>query len=181
MLDCNPSATLLSECALHAATDIIIPLRNDKFTTEGLEKIDELLGGLYQLNYSYGQNRNNKQLWTLINFADLAHLSIPSDQLSQGTGAEADLLKKFYTPLQGQWGEDLSRFCPSLLATRIPRSGYLTAKPVPTAPLDPDRPASKNLLGFFGKSRAKAVEKAISDLAAEMYDKSKSTSMMVAV
>ena len=179
LLDCNPSATLLSECALHSATDVLIPLRNDKFTTEGLEKIDDLLGGLYGLDYTYGQVRGRKQLWTMINFADLATLKSPNEQLSLGKGLEADLLKKFYFPLLGK--QDLSRFRSSLLETRVPRSGFLTSKPVATAPLDPDCPPSRNLLNFFGNSRAKAVEDAISSLALELYEKSKSNSVVMAI
>ena len=179
LLDCNPSATLLSECALGAATDIIVPLRNDKYTTDGLENIDTLLGGNYQLKYSYGEGRDQKQLWTLINFADSARLNMPNEQRSLGGGAEADLLEKIFYPIQG--GQDLSRFRPSLLNTRIPDSGFLMSKPVQTAPLDPDHPPTRNILSFFGNMRAKTAENAIRALATEVYECTRSKAMMVAV
>ncbi len=181
LLDCNPSATLLSECALHAATDIIVPIRNDKYTTDGLENIDKLLKDRYQLNYSYGQGRRQKQMWTLINFADRTDLSLSSERRSFGSGHEAELLKKFFSPLKGEGGQDLSHFRPSLLETRIPESGFLASKPVATAPLNPDRPSSRNLLSFFGNTRARPVETAINDLANEVYEKTRSTAIVVAV
>lgn len=181
LLDCNPSATLLSECALNAATDIIIPLKNDKYTTDGLENIDKLLNGFYHLDYQYGRKRNAKQLWTVINFAERSDLDLSNERRSQGTGHEAELLKKFFSPLQGKGGQDLSHFRPSLLNTRIPESGFLMSKPISTAPLDPDRPPSRNLLSFFGNLRARPVETAISDLAREIYEKTKSTSTVTVI
>lgn len=140
IIDCNPSTSLLSSCALEAATDIVVPMRADKFTADGLENMDELLANFFQVEFVHGLGRERKQLWTLVNYAELAHIAESNEQRSRGRGPEADLLKDILRPLKSS--STLGRFNVSLLDTRIPELGFLRSRPVDTEPLSPDNPPS---------------------------------------
>jgi cellulose biosynthesis protein BcsQ len=179
ILDCNPSTTLLSELAIDAATDILIPLRPDKYSSDGLENIDDLLTNFFGIEFVHGEGRDKKQLWTLVNFAELSHINIPNEPRSLGRGAEAELLRDIFNPLKA--GTRLGQFKASLLGTRIPESGYLRSKPVETVRLDPDNPPSRSLRAFFTHQRAKPVSDAFMALATEMRTKTRSLAKMVSV
>lgn len=43
LLDCNPSSSFLTQCALEAATDILVPVRPDKFSVLGLDLLDRFI------------------------------------------------------------------------------------------------------------------------------------------
>ncbi len=174
IIDCNPSTNFLSECALDAATDIVIPLKADKFTTEGLDDIDEILGGLYELPYAHGSSSARKQTWVAVNFADLSELHKSNLERVNSSGPEAELLKSILQPdLKGSF--KLQHFSSSLLDTRVPASGFLRSKPVATDPLDArhNNPAA-NLLSFGRNRNAARVKSAIEQLAIEIRDKVRS-------
>lgn len=179
ILDCNPSTTLLSQCALSAATDILVPMRADKYTTDGLENIDELLNNFFKIDFIHGEGQDKKQLWTLVNFADLPHIGEPNQQRSEGRGPEAELLKDILDPLKA--GSRLGQFKVSLLDTRIPDSGFLRSKPVETDPLNPAHPPSRSLLRFFSHVRAKPTADAFTRLATEIRSKTRGTARVVSV
>ena len=172
IIDCNPSTSLLSSSALDAATDILVPMRADKFTADGLENMDELLANFFRVEFVHGLGRERKQLWTLVNHAELAHIAESNEQRSQGRGPEADLLKDILRPLKSS--STLGRFSVSLLDTRIPESGFLRSRPVDTAPLSPDNPPSRNLLRGLSHRQARPTADAIERLAREITAKTRS-------
>lgn len=45
-LDCNPSSSFLTLCALHAATHVLVPVRPDRFSMLGLEILAEFIESL---------------------------------------------------------------------------------------------------------------------------------------
>jgi chromosome partitioning protein len=45
-LDCNPSSSFMTLCALEVATHIIVPVRPDRFSILGLELLDSFISGL---------------------------------------------------------------------------------------------------------------------------------------
>jgi cellulose biosynthesis protein BcsQ len=179
VLDCNPSTTLLSELALHAATDVLVPLKADKYTSDGLENIDELLTNFFKIEFVHGEGRDTKQLWTMVNFADLAHINMPNEQRSLGRGAEAELLRDILNPLKA--GTSLGAFKVALLETRIPETGYLRSKPIETVRLDPESPPSRSLRRFFSHARARPLANAFDALAREIRTKTRSLPKMVSV
>lgn len=42
-LDCNPSSSFMTLCALEAATHILVPVRPDKFSLQGLDLLDQFI------------------------------------------------------------------------------------------------------------------------------------------
>ena len=179
ILDCNPSTTLLSHCALNAATDIIIPLRADKYTADGLGNIDELLKNFVKIEFVHGEGRERKQLWTVVNFAAQPHIEELNLDRSKGSGAEADLLRDILDPLKS--GLAIGQFKASLLDTRIPELNYLRSRPVDTERLDPSNPPSRKLLKFFDHIRAKPTAKAFTRLAEEIRSRTRGVSAVETV
>ena len=51
-LDCNPSSSFLTLCALHACTHILVPVRPDRFSMLGLEILAEFVDSLDYLKKS---------------------------------------------------------------------------------------------------------------------------------
>lgn len=49
-IDCNPSSSFLTLCALHAATHVLVPVRPDRFSVLGLEILSEFIESLPTLN-----------------------------------------------------------------------------------------------------------------------------------
>ncbi|MHC2619655.1 chromosome partitioning protein [Bradyrhizobium huanghuaihaiense] len=49
-IDCNPSSSFLTLCALHAATHILVPVRPDRFSILGLEILSEFIDQLPTLS-----------------------------------------------------------------------------------------------------------------------------------
>lgn len=49
-IDCNPSSSFLTLCALHAATHVLVPVRPDRFSMLGLEILAEFIENLPTLN-----------------------------------------------------------------------------------------------------------------------------------
>lgn len=45
-IDCNPSSSFMTVCALETATHLIIPVRPDRFSVLGLELLDAFVSGL---------------------------------------------------------------------------------------------------------------------------------------
>lgn len=45
-IDCNPSSSFLTLCALHAATHVLVPVRPDRFSMLGLEILSEFIENL---------------------------------------------------------------------------------------------------------------------------------------
>lgn len=45
-LDCNPSSSFLTLCALHVSTHLLIPVRPDRYSMLGLRLLDEFVKGL---------------------------------------------------------------------------------------------------------------------------------------
>ena len=43
VLDCNPSSSFLTRCALEAATHLLVPVRPDKYSVLGLEILDQYI------------------------------------------------------------------------------------------------------------------------------------------
>jgi chromosome partitioning protein len=43
-IDCNPSSSLLTLCALEACTDLLVPVRPDRYSLEGLDMILDYIG-----------------------------------------------------------------------------------------------------------------------------------------
>jgi cellulose biosynthesis protein BcsQ len=179
ILDCNPSTTLLSNCALNAATDIVVPLRADKYTTEGLENIDEVLTNFLKIEFAHGPGRDRKQLWTLINFADKGAITEANEERAKGKGPEAELLRDIFNPLKA--GTRLGQFKVSLLDTRIPESGFLRSKAIDTEQLNPNSPPSRNLLRIFSHMRARPVGDAFGRLASELSTRTRSATQVISV
>ena len=46
VIDCNPSSSFLSLCALRACTHILIPVRPDRYSILGVELLNKFLGGI---------------------------------------------------------------------------------------------------------------------------------------
>jgi chromosome partitioning protein len=46
ILDCNPSSSFLTRCALEASTDVLIPVRPDKFSLLGVDLLDRFIDRL---------------------------------------------------------------------------------------------------------------------------------------
>lgn len=46
VIDCNPSSSFMSLCALTASTHLLIPVRSDLYSILGLELLDEFVNGL---------------------------------------------------------------------------------------------------------------------------------------
>jgi chromosome partitioning protein len=49
-IDCNPSSSFLTLCALHAATHVLVPVRPDRFSMLGLEILAEFIETLPTLS-----------------------------------------------------------------------------------------------------------------------------------
>lgn len=45
-IDCNPSSSFMTVCALEVATHLIVPVRPDRFSVLGLELLDKFVSGL---------------------------------------------------------------------------------------------------------------------------------------
>lgn len=46
IIDCNPSSSFITLCALHASTHVLAPVRPDRYSVLGLELLDELVRGM---------------------------------------------------------------------------------------------------------------------------------------
>ncbi len=179
ILDCNPCTTLLTECALNAATDIIIPLRADKYTTDGLENIDELLGDFFGLDFIHGEGRHKKQVWTLINYADQRHIDQSNEERSQGPGTEDELLRDMFNPLRA--GTSIGSYKVALLSTRVPESGFLRSKPIESLRLSTRGTPLRNLLRSLSDRRASRTADAFKKLALEVRSKTQSPAFVLPV
>ena len=42
-IDCNPSSSFITSCALHACTHLLVPVRPDRYSVLGLENLDNLV------------------------------------------------------------------------------------------------------------------------------------------
>ncbi len=60
VIDCNPSSSFLTLCALHAASHVLVPVRPDRFSMLGLEILSEFIDNLPTL-------RPKPQLLILLN------------------------------------------------------------------------------------------------------------------
>ncbi len=49
VLDCNPSSSFLTRCAIESATHLLVPIRPDKYSVLGLEMLSEYVGQMTQL------------------------------------------------------------------------------------------------------------------------------------
>lgn len=47
VIDCNPSSSFLTLCALHACTHILVPVRADKYSILGLEMLNDFVQSLH--------------------------------------------------------------------------------------------------------------------------------------
>ena len=45
-IDCNPSSSFMTVCALEVATHLLVPVRPDRFSVLGLELLDKFVSGL---------------------------------------------------------------------------------------------------------------------------------------
>lgn len=101
-LDCNPSSSFLTLCALHAATHVLVPVRPDRFSMLGLEILSEFIE-------------------TLPTLAPKPQLLILLNGISRGgrdtvaTSVEAELRAH-------------PKFGPRTFTTFVPQSGALRAK-----------------------------------------------------
>ena len=50
VIDCNPSSSFITMCALHACEHIIVPVRPDRYSILGLELVDKLLEEIPTIN-----------------------------------------------------------------------------------------------------------------------------------
>lgn len=50
-IDCNPSSSFMTVCALEVATHILVPVRPDRFSVLGLELLDKFIQGLPTLKH----------------------------------------------------------------------------------------------------------------------------------
>jgi chromosome partitioning protein len=57
-IDCNPSSSFMTLCALEVATHLLVPVRPDRFSMLGLELLDSFVTDLPTLA------TKPKQLWT---------------------------------------------------------------------------------------------------------------------
>ena len=48
-IDCNPSSSFMTVCALEVATHVLVPVRPDRFSVLGLELLDQFIKGLPML------------------------------------------------------------------------------------------------------------------------------------
>lgn len=180
ILDCNPSATMLSELASHAATDIVVPLRLDKFALDGLANIDRLLTDFYGLNYSCGRSDQTKQLWTVVNHARRDKIDESNEERAKGRDEEAlQLAALIAGDLIGD--RPITKFIPFLLNTRLPASGFLQPLAVATNPHGPDNNPAERLLSFRSNANAVRVSQALLRLANELIEKTKSQQPAVAI
>lgn len=46
MIDCNPSSSFITMCALHACHYLLVPVRPDRYSVLGLELVADLLEGI---------------------------------------------------------------------------------------------------------------------------------------
>ncbi len=49
VLDCNPSSSFLTRCAIESATHLLVPIRPDKYSVLGLEMLSEFVDQMTQL------------------------------------------------------------------------------------------------------------------------------------
>ncbi|WP_426314099.1 ParA family protein [Methylobacterium fujisawaense] len=49
-IDCNPSSSFITLCALHACTHVLVPVRPDKYSVLGLEMLTEFVAGVPSIN-----------------------------------------------------------------------------------------------------------------------------------
>jgi chromosome partitioning protein len=101
-LDCNPSSSFLTLCALHAASHILVPVRPDRFSILGLEILSEFIDSLPTLS-------PKPQLLIILNGVTRGG----KDPVA--TNVEAELRAH-------------PKFGPRTLANFVPQSGALRAK-----------------------------------------------------
>lgn len=101
-IDCNPSSSFLTLCALYAASHILVPVRPDRFSMLGLEILSEFIESLPTLS-------PKPQLLILLNGITRGG----KDKVA--TSVEAELRAH-------------PKFGPRTLATFVPQSGALKAK-----------------------------------------------------
>lgn len=180
VLDCNPSATMLSEFALQAATDIVLPIRLDKFALDGLENLDTLMQDFYSLGISHGAGPSQRQIWTVVNMARLDRINEPNAVRARGQDEEALQLRPLvYGELEG--GRKIDQFIPTLLDSRIPQSGHLQPRAAATAPHGGGINAAERLLAFKNRTDTSRVATALMRLAKELSEKSRSTETVVTI
>ena len=49
-IDCNPSSSFITSCALHACTHLLVPVRPDRYSVLGLEILDEFVEEIPTIN-----------------------------------------------------------------------------------------------------------------------------------
>ncbi len=49
-IDCNPSSSFLTLCALHACTHVLVPVRPDKYSVLGLELLSDFVDGIISIS-----------------------------------------------------------------------------------------------------------------------------------
>jgi chromosome partitioning protein len=101
-LDCNPSSSFLTLCALHSATHVLVPVRPDRFSMLGLEILSEFIDMLPTLS-------PKPQLLILLNGVGRGG----NDKIA--TSVEAELRAH-------------PKFGPRTFASFVPQSGALRAK-----------------------------------------------------
>ena len=116
-VDCNPSSSFITRCALTVCTELIAPVRPDLYSVLGVEMLIDLLDRLDEI-------APKPQLSILLN-------GVPRRNYN----------RRIENELRGH-----SRFGTSVLANRLPQSGLLEAKPGYTG-FATDRPVPyRNLL-----------------------------------
>ena len=177
VLDCNPGYSLLSQHALQICSDVIAPLRPDRFTVNGLENLVPLLSNIAELNCKPGFNPGGQQLWTVLN--GIPYNLLDTNDIEGQSAPAAELIRSFFFPDGAQ--HDLQRLLPALLDARIPHSDRLNptglAAAVAIDGIDPPH----HLTEFDNNARFAALTRSFEQLARELIDKTGPTPSIRAV
>ena len=98
VMDCNPASSFLTRCAIENATDLLIPVRPDKYSVLGLKMVAEYVHKIRPVS-------ERPQLHVIFNGVKPAQSSVEAEVLANTT------------------------FAPLTLATRIPLTNVLIARP----------------------------------------------------
>jgi chromosome partitioning protein len=111
-IDCNPSSSFMTICALQVATHVLVPVRPDRFSVLGLELLDKFISGLPTL-------KTKPKLLVLLNGIPRTNYD-PTVENSLRSHPEFGS-KTLVNPL----------YHSSILAANPSYTGFATDKPVP--------------------------------------------------
>jgi len=84
VLDCNPSSSFLTRCAIENATDLLIPVRPDKYSILGLKMVAEYVRKIRPASH-------RPQLYVIFNGVDSSRSSVEAEVLADVTFAPLTL------------------------------------------------------------------------------------------